>query len=462
MQPFLEISQIFMTTFMVALFMPIFWVVLFLVYMQYRRLAATEEKLFGRSINNVGRQMLFSITLGALGGFAASAILIFMGLSLEQIGLYFIWPVALLLLLINPRYLCFSYAGGIVAVVVLLTRHVLLPLFPYLEQNVVVESLLRIHIPALLVLIGLLHLAEALLIYVGGHWGSSPIYLKKEDGNVVGAFALQRFWPLPLVALLVAVVAQTDVAGVSMPDWWPILESTLHPGENQGLQYMVIPVAAGLGYADMALSSTPRERTIFSARWLAVYSVILLIVAVGSEFLSWLVLPGVLFAPLGHELLILFGKKKEDSLPPRFQMPATGVPLMMVLPDSPAYLAGLLGDDLILRINGEGIADNHELVQKIEESYFMVLVEGVRDGEPFSVIFKKSTATAAEAKDSFQTGLKSHDSVSLLHRSAKLGLIPVPASDSPVYLEVRKPDPLGRLRRLKGKIENLGNSKKAL
>ncbi len=462
MQSLIEISQIFMTTFVVAFFMPIFWIVLFLVYTQYRRLVATEEKLFGRPINNVGRQMLLSTALGILGGFAASTILIIMGLSLEQIGLYFIWPVALLLLMINPRYLCFSYAGGIVAVMVLLGRHVLVPLFPYLEQNVVMESLLMIHIPALLVLIGLLHLAEALLIYFGGHWGNSPIYLKNEDGDVVGAFALQRFWPLPLVALLVTVVAQTDIAGVSMPEWWPILETNLQPGEGQALQYAVIPVAAGLGYADIAVSSTPRERTVFSARGLALYSVVLLIIAVGSEFLSWLVIPGLLFAPLGHELLIIYGKKQEDSRPSRFQMPAKGVTIMMVLPDSPAWQAGLLDDDLILKINGEEVDTNNDLIEKIEDSYFMVLVEGVRDGEPFSLIFKKSTASREENKNSPRAGLESYSPVSILHRSATLGLIPVPAPDSSVYMEVQKPDPLGRFRWLKEKISGLLNSKKAI
>ncbi len=441
-----------MTTFVLSMFMPIFWIVLFLVFMQYRRVVATEEKLYGRPINALGRQMFLSLALGALGGFLASAVLIFIGLSLEQIGLYFIWPVALLLLLIDPRYLCFSYAGGIVAVMVLLSRHVLLPIFPMLEQNFVFESLLKIHIPALLVLIGLLHLVEAMLIYVGGHWGSSPIYLKQESGKVVGAFTMQRFWPLPLVALLVAVVAQTDIVGVSMPDWWPILQSILQPGEGQSLQYMIIPVAAGLGYADMALSSTPRERTMFSAKWLGVYSVVLLVVAVGSEYLTWLVLPGVLFAPLGHELLILYGKKQEASRSPRYQMPERGVPLMMVLPDSPAQEAGLLGDDLILKVSGQDINDNTELVRIIEDSYFMVLIDGIRAGEPFSLIFKKSTAVPAERNESFQVKLKAHSAVSVLHRSAKLGLIPVPGPDSNVYLEVRKSDPMGRLRKLKNKI----------
>ncbi|MGM0651487.1 MAG: PDZ domain-containing protein [Bacillota bacterium] len=452
MQPFLEIGQVFISTFVLAFIMPIFWIVLFLVYLQYRRLAATEEKLFGCVISGVGRQVLLSVALGALGGFAASAILIFLGLSLEQIGLYFIWPVALLLLLFNPRYLCFSYAGGIVAFAALIGRNILLPLFPLLEKNFIFESLLMIHIPALLVLIGLLHLVEALLIYFGGHWGSSPIYLKRAGGEVVGAFTLQRFWPIPLVALLVTVIAQTEIVGVSMPDWWPILESNLDPGEGQSLQYMVIPIAAGLGYADMALSSTPREKTAFSAKWLAAYSIVLLVIAIGSEFMSWLVLPGVFFAPLGHELLILYGKKQEESRSPRYRMPEAGVPIMKVLPNSPAADAGLLDDDLVLTVNGNSVNNNKELVNRIEDSYFLVLLDGLRESSPFSVILHKPNKKNETLTESFQGRLNAQYSHSLLHRSANLGLIPVPAPDSPVYMEIRKPDPMGRFKYLKNKV----------
>ncbi len=449
MQLFLEIGQIFISTFMIAFVMPIFWIVLFLVYLQYRRQAATEAKLYGRTLNRVGRQMFYSLGLGVAGGLVASTVLIFLGLSLEQIGLYFIWPVAILLLLINPRYLCFSYAGGIVAVMVLFARHILVPLFPALADNIVIETLLRVHIPALLVLIGLLHLIEAFLIYIGGHWGSSPIYLKKEDGEVIGAFSLQRFWPLPLVALLVTVVAEPEIVGVSMPEWWPILEPILEPGEGRTLQYMLIPVAAGLGYGDIALSSTPRERTAFSAKWLAFYSVVLLVVAVGAEYFPAFVLPGVLFAPIGHEILILYGKREEDRKPPRYRSSDEGIVLMEVLPGTVADNAGLKQDDVIKTINGEIPRDNQDFLEKIEQSYFMVLLEGRRNGESFSHVLKKETFEKEGFGASLQASLRATGSShSILRRYAELGMIPVPHPDSPVYLEMRKPDPMARVKRL--------------
>ncbi len=452
MDVFFDISRIFFATFSLALVMPIFWVVLFLIYMQYRRQVLTEEKLFGRIINPLGRQMLLSIALGALGGLLASIVLVFLGLSLEQIGLYFIWPVALLLLLVNPRYLCFSYAGGIVAVMVLFTRFILLPLFPALTENTVVDALLKIHIPSLLVLIGLLHLIEALLIFIGGHWGSSPIYLKKDNGKVVGAFSLQRFWPIPLVALMVTIVAQSDIVGVSMPEWWPVLQSNLLLGTGESLQYMIIPVAAGLGYADVAYSTRPKMRSAFSAKTLALYSLVLLSVAIAAEFYPWLVLPGVIIAPLGHEALIIYGNKREDARALRFRQPLKGVQLMMVLSDSAAEEAGLREEDIILRVNGQEVNDNQDLVNKIESSYFMVLLEVSRRGEMFSAVLKKQSSPVSASNHPGYDRLTAPSAYKLLHRGVEFGLITVPEQDSPVYLEMKKPDPLGLLKGLKKKF----------
>ncbi len=450
-----EIGRIFLTTFLIAIFTPIFWIVLFLILMQYRRVAAVETKLFGRPINSLSRQMLLSFGLGVLGGLLASVVLIFLGLSLEQIGLYFIWPVALLLLLINPRYLCFSYAGGIVAVSVLFVRHLLMPLFPELAGYGVISALLQIHIPALLVLIGLLHLVEAVLIYCGGHWGSSPIFLKQDGGVVTGAFSLQRFWPLPLAALMVAVVAQADIVGVSMPEWWPILKSTVQPEAGESLQYMLIPVAAGLGYADLALSSTPRGRSVFSAKWLAIYSLILLAVGITAEYWTLLVLPGVVFAPLGHELLILLGNKRERDAELLYRQASEGVKLMMVLPGSPAAEAGLNGDDLLLTVNGNRVTSGTDLMEAIENSYFMVLLDGRRGTDQFSVILKKEYSGKKEGSHPGLLEIQGNSAYSALHRSAALGIIPVPAEDSPVYLELRKPDPLNSLKQVFGKLTGI-------
>ena len=136
-------------------------------------------------------------------------------------------------------------------------------------------------------------------------------------------------------------------------------------------------------------------------------------------------------------------------------MPEEGVPIMKVLPNSPAADAGLLDDDLVLKVNGNPVDDSREMVEKIEDSYFMVLLDGLREQKPFSVILRKAARENQAQDETFQSRLNAQSSYSLLHRSADLGLIPVPAIDSPVYMEVRQPDPMGRFRKLKAKITGL-------
>ncbi|NLA26297.1 MAG: PDZ domain-containing protein [Firmicutes bacterium] len=450
----LELGKIVLATLIQAL--PIFWVVVLLVYFQYRRAAGMEKKLFGRIINPVGRQVAVSTGLGVLGGLLASLIMLLLGLSLTQIGLLFIWPVALLLLLIHPRYLCFAYAGGIVALAVLILRFLLLPLFPSLAGYAFVTSMLEIHIPALLALVGLLHLIEVLLIYLGGHRGSSPLYFKRADGDVVGAFSLQRFWPIPLAALVATVVLETEIQGVSMPDWWPLIKPVMELEPGQTLQYLAFPAMAALGFSDLALSSSPREKSVSTARVLCLYSVILIALALASEFYSWVAPAGVLFAPLGHEALIHYGNRLEQSRTACYRSTQEGVLLMAVLPHSAAARAGLLTGDLIRRVNGAQVNSDVEFLVQLEESYFMVLLEGFREGSAISVVLNKRDP---EEKNSLDLPFRDRPTVTteqtpLWHRGAALGLIPAPSRQTPIYAQARPAAASSLLRRLWKRYRN--------
>ncbi len=457
MQFIIDLVPIFFQIFLQAMYWPMFVIVTYIVFMQHRKFSNAEKKLYGKAINNTAQQVILSIVQGILGGLLASMALVLLGLSLQQIGLVFIWPIAILLLLFNPRYLCFSYAGGIVAALSLLARHIIVPMLPHLSDNIVIEALLHIHIPALLVLIGLLHLIEAFLIYIGGHTGHSPIYLKRENGEVVGAFLLRRFWPMPLVVLLVMIVLKAEIDGVSTPEWWPILQSIIKPGEGESLQYMLYPVAAGLGYTDLALSSTPREKSSISAVYLGLYSVVLLTMALASEFNSLLVIPGVLFAPIGHEVLILYGKKKEQSKPILYRKEGTGIQFMHVIPKSSASEAGLEKDDIITKINGEVVESWVDFMMKVEQSYFMVFMEGVRKEQPFSVVLKKKPSDKDNSRGSFQSHLRSKAPHAFLHKIADLGLIPVPEIDSLVYMKISSGGTPMWLRNILKKVKGLFN-----
>ena len=209
MFPFKDMAVMLIKTFSYFLFNPLFWMVMVIVYFQYRRTTRMEERLFGRPLNNIWEQVIKSLVLGCGGGFLASVILLVLGLSLDRIGIEFIWPVAILLLLINPRFLCFAYAGGIVSVGVLVAKFITRSYAPAAD-HAFISSLLEINLTGLLILVAVLHLVESLLIYIGGHWGNSPVYFKAPTGQIVGGFSLQRFWPVPLVGMIVSLQPETS------------------------------------------------------------------------------------------------------------------------------------------------------------------------------------------------------------------------------------------------------------
>jgi hypothetical protein len=315
-----NIFSLMLSNLLYAFMSPYFWLVVIIVLMQYRRTLNVEKKMFGRALNNIWQETFSSVIYGILGGIFASFFLLFLGISLESIGIRYLWPVAIALFLVNPRFLCFAYAGGIIAVISLFLR-MLFAFYPGLSETRHLMQISEIHIPSLLALIGVLHLTESLLIYFSGHKGVSPIYLKNSTGEIIGGYSLQRFWPLPLLGLWANAVAENSeilMNVINMPDWWPLLGSTMSLGTNEMIVYFMLPIVAGLGYGDLAVSSEPEVKRIKTAKNLAIYSIILSMAAVAAVFVPLVTLPAALLAPLGHELVVRKGNEDEFSEPPIF------------------------------------------------------------------------------------------------------------------------------------------------
>ncbi|MGE5380657.1 MAG: hypothetical protein ACM3NT_06270, partial [Methylocystaceae bacterium] len=139
-----------------ALFSPLMLIMLSVIGWQYWRMAkgAVPERRWAIWVGL--RLMLIALVSGVLVGFIGSLILVITGINVAATGLLWLWLAALILMLANPRYLCFAYAGGLVGMINLLTG------WPYVDVS------------QLMVLIATLHLLEALLIYTVGARAALP------------------------------------------------------------------------------------------------------------------------------------------------------------------------------------------------------------------------------------------------------------------------------------------------
>ncbi|UNC90778.1 site-2 protease family protein [Candidatus Contubernalis alkaliaceticus] len=400
----------------------IFWLVVLLVVFQYKKTVGMEVKMFGVPKNSILRQTLVSAGFGILGGILASVMLIIVGISLDQVGIIYLWPLAILFMFINPRYICFAYAGGIIGLLSMVSKG----LSPILPNNIFLEGLININVPGLMALIGILHLTESLLIALSGHIGVSPLFIKNNSGQVVGGFSLQKFWPLPIVGLITILVpeaVQQLPQGLEMPTWWPLLGSSQILEEGVKAAFMMLPIAAGLGYGDISISSFPREKTLRSAKNLSGYSLLLLGLAILAYYRVELMFLAVIFAPLGHEYLIIKGNREEFSKEPIFVPPEKGIKILDTLPGYPGHKAGLSSGDVIMRINDCIMEDRSDLNRCIqsEEKHFTLWVEKVN-------------------------GKKVKYRINLESSPKKLGIILVPDSQTSTYVELKQRSLLDSLK----------------
>ena len=147
----LLMGKVFLSTFTSPLFIITYLLLFFIVCWQYRRLEDITQTLMNYSRNQYLRSALLSTALGLLGGLLGSILLIFIGIDLGHLGIMYLWMIAVLLMLVNPRFLCFAYAGGILSLISLATG------YP------------DINIAQLMGLIAVLHMVESILIMLNGH-----------------------------------------------------------------------------------------------------------------------------------------------------------------------------------------------------------------------------------------------------------------------------------------------------
>ncbi len=380
-------------------------VVVSLVGAQYAKIQSIEERLYGKAKNRAIVQTAVSVGLGLLGGLLASILLVLVGVSVENAGLGYLLPVALVLFLFSPRFLCFSYAGALVSLSSLL--------FGWPKVNVA----------AMMALVACLHAAESLLIRLSGSSCATPLYFDGEDGGVHGGFSLQRFWPIPLIVL--TVVSVPDIAAIPglihLPDWWPLISAT--PTAAPGVPiFAMVPMVAALGYGDLSLSRTPRGKAKQTSKTLSLFSIILLLFSIAASRFSGFTWVAVLFAPVGHEIVIRLGAKEEIRDEPHYKAVPDGLMVLDVMDNSPASVAGIRSGDVITAVGDIPVRTREDLDSV------------TRGGESFTIFLRDYSATFRR-------------SVDVLKGSGPLGIITVPQLGDRPMASAGSAGPLGKLVR---------------
>jgi len=334
----MALVELVITHFAYAITSVIFIIVLSLAFLYISKFVKLEEAWLGIIRTPLKTRFLNAVLFGMLVGLVASFSMVLIGIPLDYKAVLYIWPLAILLMLFNRRYMCLSYAGGIVSLSSLL--------FGWPDVNV----------PSIIAIIGILHLMESLLIWFDGYKDSLPVWVKHKYDDTVGAYLMNKIWPIPLVVLIVPEgVLQATESSVAMPGWWPLFQ-------QPGVEVLaLLPIVAIMGYSDIAITKSSRGRVKETGLWLGVYSLAILLLALISSRFYHISFIAALAAPVLHELLIVFGKKGQFEGEPAYKAQCRGLKILETLPSSHAEKIGLKSGDLLLAVNGKNVNSNEML-----------------------------------------------------------------------------------------------------
>lgn len=385
---------------------PLTYLLLIIIALQWKRQVDIERKLFSSRLHTVAEGLFQSIFFGCLGGFLASCIFIGLGVVFALEPFFYLWAIALILMLFQIRYLCFAYSGAVLGLLVLLSQW-----FPQIGQLAWLESLWTslqaIYLPSLFIMVACLHLIEALLVYVTGGQRATPVFIQSKRGRLVGGFHLQQFWFVPLFMLIQGGTS-------SLPplfSGWPLFTPEL------GAPFALLLLPAVLGYSEQAVSFSPQEKAKQSAKGLLIYSLSLLGLTLLAVYLSPLLfIVVILFSFLGHEAMFWISSWQEKRGVPIYIHPKEGLKILAVIPYSPAAKMGLQAGEVILKANGQRVNQRNELYQALSTNQTFCKLEVINlEGN------LKFAQSSLYAEDHHQ-----------------LGVILAPDQQAPYYLEAKR------------------------
>lgn len=351
---------------------PFYYIAVLFIVLQYSRQIRMERQLFAVKLHNWPGLVLKAMLAGLLIGLAVSVAGAFVGVTLTGTAVLWLWAVAAVLMIIRIRYLCFAYSAGIITLLQWLAG------WTSLDERTdwlgsMASSLASIDAAGLLVLVALLHLAEAVLVRMQGDRLATPLFLEGKRGKLVGGYMLQGFWPVPLLML---VPANGIEASTTALPWTPLFGADW----SQGWSFVALPMI--IGFTEMTRSLLPDEKAKHAAKGLLLYSLCL----AGAAILAWwqpMLLPlAALASLLLHEAIIWRSRIKEAARSPLYVNDSRGLRILGIVPGTPASAMGLVPGEILHKVNGMRVRTKEDLYEAlVQNSAFCKLEVLNLDGE---------------------------------------------------------------------------------
>ncbi|ETI67316.1 PDZ domain-containing protein [Neobacillus vireti] len=291
--------------------------------------------------------------LGLLCGLVLSIIVVAAGIAvpfaaiLLIAGFTFLWSLTTNVRLLSPVY---TVGAAFFTIILIAENNWSIPLF-----SKAFDAIGDKVYPSVVVVLGLLLIAEGVLILKNGSKGTSPKLAKSKRGQSVGVHEVKRLWMLPLFMLIPGDALQLPF------DWWPLF----HIGAKE---YTLVFVPFAIGFHQQIKGMLPKEAIQLHGRQVIMLGIFISILSVAGYWYPLISIVIAALAVIGRESLTLMASLKDENRPFYFSKKNQGLMIIGIIPESPASKMGLQVGEIIAKANGVLVWDENTLYEALEKN----------------------------------------------------------------------------------------------
>ena len=332
---------------------PVLYYLVFLAGLLGVKRVKRERKNFHIRAEDAYFELRQLFPIGMVIGLILSIITIVAGIAVPFAAILLIavftliWSLTTNIRLISPAY---TLGASFFAIIIIAQNNWSIPLFSKAFSSIDDKVY-----PSLVVILGLLLLAEGILIFKNASKGSSPKLAKSKRGQVVGVHEVKRLWMVPLFLLIPGNALQLPF------EWWPVF----HLGAKE---YSLIFVPFAIGFHQQIKGMLPQESIQLHGRRVIVLGIVISLLSLAGYWYPLLSIVVAALAVIGRELLALIAYLKDESMTSYFSKKNNGVMIIGIIPDSPASKMGLQVGEIISKANGVLVRDEQTFYEALQKN----------------------------------------------------------------------------------------------
>lgn len=317
-----------------------------------------QRALLGARAYPAWRDVVVLLFLGVTAGFIVSGLASVIVLDIDPGIVRLIGVLTIVFACVRIQYSCIAYSVGWIGV-----AHVIAVVIPPSTEwpggvYLFWQLLQNVHMPSLLIVVGIAHVIEAFLIAVIGRRWAMPTYVHGERTKRIGAYVLMLLCPLPLCIGVVPL---------------PLLEGNGIIAAEAVRETVIIPVC--IGFWSWMTSGVVAQRVMSTAGTVLLYACALLAMGGGSVWVAHWIEQGRVASvlPIAQWVLLLLvaffcigghrwmERRLQQMRSPLLTHDGRGLRILAVHPGSVAMRLGLQPGEIVHKINGQKIVTVHDV-----------------------------------------------------------------------------------------------------